>query len=160
MLNVTCKRVSRRKCARLLDAHSLAIARRPFEIVPACIVRRNGPRDGLKAPVKGSEISGGASACILWIVSILYAIVTRDKWHELPQTRRSFARYCVRLAATLGYCKHGQFKRQTLRFECFANLVRMGARILNALRIVGNAWDWDCKPKRKRQSYFLHLFNL
>lgn len=160
MLHVACKRVSRWKRSRFLDAHAFAIARFPFEIVPACIVRRYSPRDGLKAPVKGSEISGGASACVLWVVSILDAIVTRDKGHELPQTRSAFARYCMRLAATLCDCKHGQFKRQTLRFECFANLVRIGACILNALRVVGNAWDGERKPKRKYQSYSLHLFNL
>lgn len=84
MLHVACKCISGWKRSRLLDAHSLAIARRPFEIVPACIVSRYRPLDGLKAPVKGSEISGGASAGILWVVSILDAIVTGDKWHELP----------------------------------------------------------------------------
>ena len=160
MLHVACKRISGWKRSRLLDAHAFAIARRPFEIVPARIVRRYCPWDGLKAPVKGSEISGCSSAGILWVVSIFYAIVTRDKWHELPQTRRAFARYCVRLAATFCDCKHGQFSRQTLRAQRFANLVRISACILNALRVVGNTWDGARKPKRKRQSYFLHLFNL
>ena len=49
MLHGACKRISRWKRSRLLDAHSLAIARRPFEIVPACIVRRHSPRDERKA---------------------------------------------------------------------------------------------------------------
>ena len=49
ILHVACKRIGGWKGARLLDAHSFAIARRAFEIVPACIVRRDRPRDGLKA---------------------------------------------------------------------------------------------------------------
>ena len=49
MLHVACKRISRWKRSRLLDAHAIAIARRFFEIVPACIVRRNRPRDRVKA---------------------------------------------------------------------------------------------------------------
>ena len=49
MLQVACKRTSRGKRSRLLDAHSLAIARRLFEIVPACIVRRHSPWDERKA---------------------------------------------------------------------------------------------------------------
>ena len=48
MLHVACECIGG-GLACLLDAHSLAIARRPFEIVPACIVRRHSPRDERKA---------------------------------------------------------------------------------------------------------------
>ena len=51
MLHVACKCIGGGKRSRLLDAHTFAIARFPFEIVPACIVCRHRPRDGLKASV-------------------------------------------------------------------------------------------------------------
>ena len=101
MLHVACKCISGGELARFLDAHSIAIARRPFEIVPACIVRRNRPRDGLKARCYSGLFfyqlfivvhhNYGSTRCLI----IVFEPVLSDKGMVFPEMREYHIREVI-----------------------------------------------------------------
>ena len=98
---MACKRIGGGKRSRLLDAHSLSIARRPFEIVPACIVRRNSPRDRVKARCYSGLFfyqlfvvihdNYGSTRCLI----IVFEPVLSDKGMVFPEMREYHIREVI-----------------------------------------------------------------